>query len=66
MPYTVTVSENPYSFNEANYATLWIKSSGADTPRQVKMRAKGGATWYLWEQFLLPDIRIPAEQDPWA
>ena len=65
VPYTVTVTENPYSFNEDKYALLWIKSSGADTPRQIKMRAKGD-TWYLWEQFLLPDIRIPAAQDPWA
>ncbi|MBQ7715320.1 MAG: hypothetical protein IJT70_05565 [Clostridia bacterium] len=64
-PYTVTVSENPYSFNTEGYATLWIKSSGADTPRQIQLRAKGDV-WYLWENFLLPDIRVPAELDPWA
>ena len=65
LPYTVTVAENPYSFNNAGYATLWITSSGADTPRQVQLRAKG-EKWYLWENFLLPDIRVPAELDPWA
>ena len=65
LPYTVTVTENPYSFNNEGYATLWIKSSGADTPRQVQLRAKGDR-WYLWENFLLPDIRVPAELDPWA
>ncbi len=65
VPYTVTVSENPHSFNTEGYATLWIKSSGADTPRQVQLRAKGDV-WYLWENFLLPDIRVPAELDPWA
>ena len=65
IPYTVTVEENPYSFNNEGYATLWIRSSGADTPRQVQMRAKGDK-WYLWEIFLLPDIRVPAELDPWA
>ena len=65
VPYTITVTETPYSFNEDKYALLYIKSSGADSPRQVKMRAKGD-TWYLWEQFLLPDIRVPASDDPWA
>lgn len=65
VPYTITVEENPYSYTQENYAVLWIKSSGADSPRQVKMRSKG-ENWYLWEQFLLPDIRVPAEQDPWA
>lgn len=64
-PYTVTVTETPYSFQEEKYAMLYIKSSGADSPRGVKMRAKGD-TWYLWEQFLLPDIRVPAAEDPWA
>jgi len=65
IPYTITVTENPYSFGNEGYATLWIASSGADTPRQVQLRAKGD-TWYLWENFLLPDIRIPAAEDPWA
>lgn len=65
VPYTITVTETPYSFDQDKYALLYIKSSGADSPRNIKMRAKGDI-WYLWEQFLLPDIRVPASQDPWA
>lgn len=64
-PCTVTVCDNPYSYQEEKYAVLLLKSSGADSPRQVKLRQKG-SQWFLWEQFLLADIRIPAEEDPWA
>ena len=65
MPITLTVSENPYSYQDEGYATLWIRSGGADSPRQVRLRRKG-EQWFLWEQFLLPDIRKPAAEDPWA
>ena len=65
VPYTVTVTENPYSYQNEGYVKLLIKSSGADTPREIQMRAKGD-TWYLWENYLLPDIRVPAALDPWA
>lgn len=65
VPYKITVSSNPYSFQDENYATLFIKSSGADNERQVKMRRKGDQ-WFLWEQFLLPGIRQPKSSDPWA
>lgn len=65
-PYTVSVSENPYSYQNKGYATLYIRSGGADNPRQVQMRQAKDGKWYLWEQFLLPDIRKPASEDPWA
>ncbi|MCQ2973291.1 MAG: hypothetical protein MJ211_00615 [Bacteroidales bacterium] len=65
MPYTVTVSDNPYSYQQENYVTLWLKSSGADSPRQIQMRKKGDQ-WFLWQNMLLPSIRIPAAEDPWA
>lgn len=65
VPYKITVSSNPYSFQEENYATLHIHSSGADNDRQVKMRRKGDQ-WFLWEQFLLSGIRQPKSADPWA
>ncbi len=64
-PYTVTVSDNPYSYQEDGYATLFIQSSGADSPRQVKLRRKGDQ-WFLWEQMLMVDIRTPKADDPWA
>lgn len=37
-PYTIRVSENPYSYTEENYAKLFIQSSGADSPRYVQLR----------------------------
>ena len=67
MPYTVTVSETPYSYQNENYAQLWIRSGGADNPRPVTMRLKPSTgEWYLWEYAgLLAGIRIPAKDDPW-
>lgn len=66
-PYTITVSAGPYAYQDPNYANLDIRSSGADSVRQVKMRKKPSTgNWFLWEQFLLSDIRTPVAQDPWA
>ena len=68
-PYTVTVFENPYSRTQINegYLTLHIRSGGADSPRQIKLRNKPSTgQWFLWEQFLLSDIRKPVSADPWA
>ena len=66
VPYTVIVNENPYSYQEENYATLHINSGGADSPRQVKLRLAKDGKWYLWEQFLLSGIREPESMNPWA
>lgn len=67
MPYTITVSDNPYSYQDDAYANLYVKSSGADSPRSIKVRKKPSTgQWFLWEYFTLADIRIPVEQDPWA
>lgn len=66
-PFRVTVESNPYSFNEEGYAMLYIRSSGADSPRGVKLRRKDSTgQWFLLEQFLLPGIREPKSSDPWA
>ena len=65
-PYTIEVKENPYSYTNEGYATLYIASGGADSPRQVQLRLAKDGKWYLWEQFLLADIRKPASTDPWA
>ena len=68
-PYTVTVFENPYSRTQISegYLTLHIRSGGADSPRQIKLRHKPSTgQWFLWEQFLLSDIRKPVSVDPWA
>ncbi len=65
-PFTVAVFENPYSYTEENYANLYLTSGGADSPRSVKMRLAKDGKWYLWDQFLLSDIRKPESSDPWA
>ena len=66
-PYTVTVHENPYSFDNENWAVLWVKSSGADNMRQLKLRKKPSTgQWFLNEIQCLSDIRVPASEDPWA
>lgn len=64
-PYEITVYDYAYSYGQEGYCMLQIDSSGADSPRQIKLRRKG-EQWFLWEQFLLSDIRTPAKDDPWA
>jgi len=67
VPYTITVSENPYSFDEDNWATLYVTSGGADNPRPIKLRKKPSTgQWFLNDIQCLSDIRIPVEEDPWA
>ena len=65
-PYTITVSENPYSYQNEGYATLYLTSGGADSPRSVQLRLAKDGKWYLWEQYLLADIRKPESENPWA
>lgn len=69
-PYTIVVKENPYSYENGDasgkYANLFIHSGGADSDRSVKMREAKDGKWYLWEQFLLADIRKPEASNPWA
>lgn len=65
-PYRVRVSENPYSYQNQGYATLYIRSGGADSPRSVQLRLAKDGKWYLWEQFILVGIRQPESMNPWA
>jgi len=65
-PYTLRVSETPYSYEEENYAKLYLQSGGADSPRMVQLRKAKDGKWYLWEQFLLSGIRAPESTNPWA
>lgn len=66
-PYTITVSENLYSFDEENWATLYVTSSGADNPRPIKLRKKPSTgQWFLNDIQCLSDIRVPVAEDPWA
>ncbi|MBQ7500163.1 MAG: hypothetical protein IJT91_04645 [Clostridia bacterium] len=66
-PYTITVYANPYSFQNENWATLYVKSGGADSQRPLRLRKKPSTEqWFLVEIQCLSDIRIPVESDPWA
>ena len=65
-PYTVTVLSNPYSFEQEGMAKLFLTSGGADSPRPVSLRLAKDGKWYLWEQYLLSDIRKPESENPWA
>ena len=66
-PYSVTVADSVHSYDQENYATLYIRSGGADSPRPVTLRKKPSTgEWFLWNHVgLLPGIRVPASQDPW-
>ena len=68
-PYTINFFENPYARDNINegYLTLQVQSGGADSPRQIRLRTKPSTgEWFLWEQFILSDIRPPKAADPWA
>ena len=65
-PYTITVFDGPYSYQNEGYAKLFIRSGGADNPREVLLRMTKDGKWYLWDQFLLPGIREPHGANPWA
>ena len=66
-PYVISVSDNPYSYPEDNWATLYVQSSGADSLRPVKLRKKPSTgQWFINDIQCLTDIRIPKSADPWA
>ena len=66
-PLKITVFDNPYSYPQEGWATLHLKSTGADSPRQIKCRLKPSTNqWFMVENLALSDIRIPTEADPWA
>ena len=65
-PFTLEISSNPHSAATAGYMTLWLKSGGADSPRQITLRQKGDGRWFLWEQYIMVGIRTTKAQDPWA
>ena len=67
VPYTITVSASPYSYPDENWATLYVTSAGADSPRGIKLRKKPSTgQWFLNEIQCLSDIRVPTKEDPWA
>lgn len=65
-PYSITVSDNPYSYQNEGMAKLFLKSGGADSAREIVLRKAKDGKWYLWDQFILSDIRKPESSNPWA
>lgn len=66
-PMTIGVDVTPYSFTEENWATMYVKSAGADSPRSIKLRKKPSTgQWFLNEIQCLSDIKEPVSADPWA
>lgn len=66
-PLKITVEDNPYSYPEENWAVMFVKSSGADSPRQIKLRKKPSTgEWFINELQCLSDIKVPVSSDPWA
>lgn len=67
-PYTITVSDNPYSYQNEGYATLYITSGGADSPRSIRLRNKPSTGQWFADEYggLLMSIRTPKSANPWA
>ena len=66
-PLTISVYETPYSFENESWATLWVKSSGADNMRSIKLRKKPSTgQWFLNDIQCLSEIKKPKVLDKWA
>ena len=66
-PFTVKIFTNPYSYQNEGYASLYLTSGGADSPRSFTLRkVESTGKWYLWEQFIMVGIRDPKSKNPWA
>lgn len=65
-PYKLTPESNPYTFQTSGWATIWVRSGGADNARSIKLRQKASTgEWFLNDIQCLSDIRTPANEDPW-
>lgn len=66
-PYTLQVLPDPRPQDlEPGYLRVYLRTTGADSPRPVKLRRKGD-NWYLWEySSILSGIRVAVEENPWA
>ena len=65
-PFTLTIEAGPYADANPGYKKLFVRSGGADNPREIILRMKGDGTWLLWDQMILVGIRAPKSADPWA
>ncbi len=66
-PFTVHLKDSASQMSEPDYRKYDVFSGGADSPRPVTLRHKPSTDqWFLWDQILIVDIRIPQSQDAWA
>lgn len=66
VPYTILTERDVASEAEGRIR-IFMKSSGADTKRMMKMRLKPSTgEWFIEEEMILSDIRIPKSLDAWA
>lgn len=67
IPYEIDINE--YSKVGENMVKLWIKSGGADNPRDITVRLAKDRNYYIWSDSfmgLLTDIRNPESTNPWT
>ena len=68
-PYTIEITENPYSYKDEGFARLFVKSGGADNARPITVRKMKNGSWVLCSDSiigLMTDIRPPESENPWA
>ena len=69
VPYMLNVLADPRPQDvEPGYLRVFLTTSGADSPRPMKLRQKvSTGEWFLWEYSrILSGIRIPVAEDSWA
>ena len=69
VPYMLNVLADPRPQDvEPGYLRVFLTTSGADSPRPMKLRQKvSTGEWFLWEySSILSGIRIPVAEDSWA
>jgi len=59
-PYTVEITDNPYSYYDQDHATVSVRCGGSGDPRSIAMRKAADGLWYLGE-LSLPDVIQPAQ-----
>ena len=65
-PYTIVANTNPNSDIEEGYKRIFLTSGGADSQRYIDTRLAKDGKWYLWEQYVLSQIRQPESKNFWA
>ena len=68
-PYKLVIKESTRSRYELNigYYMLYLRSSGADSDRYIKLKLKPSTgEWFIYEPFIMVGIRRPDSLDPWA